>query len=537
MFTSLICFIRRCCLGVAIWACAFAAQADQLNPNQVDKKIEVKRLTLHGFSSIEGYPLAVLELRARLDEERSHYGERLTVDELHQIADAMTVYVRGKGFVFHTIYVPPQKIVDGDIRYELREGRLADIHVINHSKVPSHRIERVFKQLLGKMLYAPNVEERVQALKARTGIKIFAFYSRGKRPGEARLNIRADAVKSTQFALKVDNFGAKTSGEHRVIGTMNIKQLTRRFDHLSVALLSSADDTANLYGSLHYVLPTSSFDYEWDIHLSNNQFEMGDRFADLGLEGDSTVATLGISKITNHQLGQRELWRLAAYQKSNNLNTESALIEQQESEGLSLEWRKNVSKPERAFGSLWSVTGVGGSASKVPGYSESFAKLQASVQLAKGVGQGKSKSVFTALLSVQYSDANLPGLEAFSLTGPYGVRGFEPGVFSADSAGLLGLEWSLPSLFRSAHGHWYLEPYLFADVAAGEKNEQVAEAANKFTELDKSDASFSGAGIGLRFKAGKHFSGQLYGTTRLSGNVDESTVEGDDIFRFEFSLH
>ncbi len=512
----------------AVSLCIANSFASDINPNAADVLIEVKSLSLEGFSSIEDYPLNILTVRSQLDQERAKFGSLLTVDELHQIADAMTVYVRRQGFVFHTVYLPPQEVVDGDVRMTLQEGVLSDVHVINNSQTPSHRLERVFAPLVGKLLYAPDVERKVAAIKAQSGIQLFAFYSRGSKPGQARLNLRVEPTKRHFTSLKLDNFGAVASGEFRAIAQWRAVNLTHRFDTLSLAVLGAVDGTSNVYGSLYYSLPTAGLNWIWDISASNNQFELGDRFENLGLEGDVSVVKLGLRYQRRHDSLRRESWRLGFHNKSNRLDNEVERIEQEKSESFTLEWAKAAQWPKQGVASQSSVVVTSGNMAVSSSGAEHLTKFEFNTQWLKGFGEGRGRSVLSGLFSFQEAGDSLPSVEAFSLTGPYGVRGFVPGLFSADKATLVGLEWSFPGLVRSKVDRWHIEPYVFWDTASGEK---VA-----FGNNPASKGEFSGMGGGFRFRVGNHMSGQLYGAHAINGDIDGKEVYGEQIWRFELRL-
>lgn len=512
--------------AVPCWVLA----AEDINPNTVDSRIEVGRLTLQGFSSIVDYPLDISDIRGELNRLRSEYPTKVSVDELHQIADALTLYVRAKGFVFHTVYLPPQKMVGDEVYLELQEGVLTDIHVLNQTEIPDRRIKRIFRPLIGRLLYAPDVEERVKALKAQTGVKVFPFYSRGAAVGETRLNIRVDPDKNHHFSLKVDNYGSPTSGEYRALGQWTITQFTNRFDRLSLAVLAAVDDVPNYYGSIAYTRPTASLNYAWDISASNNQFELGDRFESLGLQGDAVILSTGLSFQRVHRAERRERWRLGYSDKSNRLDSDGVLLDKEDSQAFSLDLNKAFQWPELKFASLTHVSIALGDFQINDDIDDKFTKLELNSQWTKGLGSGgRAHSVLGLTFSLQDSDVNLPSIESFALTGPYGVRGFAPGMFSADSAFLVSGEWQMPNLLRVEGARWGLQPYAFIDWAKGEK---LAIGANPASE-----AEFSGAGGGLRFYFGKHISGQIYGAGRIDGEIDGSAIYGEQLWRFELRLH
>lgn len=527
-----------------LWMMAFfslsaSAQSNLgLNPGDTEVQIPVTHIVLEGFTALHDYPIDLSDLRQRIEKERAKYPSLMSVDQLHQVADTLTLYLRGIGYVFHTVYLPPQTVSDGTVKLLMQEGRLTAVNVINQTDWSSERFRRVFEPLLGSMLYGPEVEERVQALKAQTGTNVFAFYSRAERAGEARLNLRVEPADKRQFMLKADNFGSAVSGQYRVLAQYTENQLTGRFDQLSVALLRSLDDVDNTYGSVRYSLPSPSLNYIWDISASNNQFELGDRFAALGLKGDATVLRTGLTRVLGYQMSGRQQVRLGAYHKRNNLDSD--LVQEREqreqSQALSASWSKSQQWP--TSGVLLS-THLGlnhGQFELGEGDSESFNKLEASALWLRGTsGPSRWRGVLQVSARGQYSDVALPSVEGFSLTGAYGVRGFAPGRMNADRALLLSAEWRWPVLLQRQAENWLsLQPLLFADAATGSKpgRDDIEGQAQV-----PSQGTFSGAGAGLRFNLGRRVSGQLTAAWPIDGEINNTKVVGNEQWLFEVRWH
>ena len=99
------------------------------------------------------------------------------------------------------------------------------------------------------------------------------------------MNLRVDPSDQQVYGLRVDNYGSAASGKQRAIAQYSRFELTGHHDRLDLGLLQTLGSVSNRYGSLAYQLPSPVLDYLWDISATNNQFELGDRYAALGLEG------------------------------------------------------------------------------------------------------------------------------------------------------------------------------------------------------------------------------------------------------------
>lgn len=493
-------------------------------PGQEMVRVHVRTLQLENFDETLHPGLTLAALKQQLVVERTRFGEWITVDELHQIADALTLHLRNLGYVFHSVYLPPQRVQGGVVVLRVQQGTLTDVHVINESTLTDNRFSDVFKGLLNKILFAPSVEQRVQALKMQTGFSVFAFYSRAGKAGEARLNLRVTPVAKRGFSLKLDNYGSESSGKQRLIAQYTEHQLTGHFDRLSLAVLQSIDDVANTYGSIGYTLPFAGLRYELDVSASNNQFEVGDRFAILGLEGDSTSVNLGLTHYHNFHPSSRSSWRLGIYDKRSNLKGNDLLSESETSRALTLQWSKRMQSANARW-LLNSTLDISKGEFKTP-FTETavdFTKLNLSLFLVHGMAQGRWRNIWQASFRGQLTNEALPGAEGLALTGPYSVRAFAPGAFNADNARLVSLEWRFPNIISGEGKGWRLEPYLLGDWANGEDG----------IDAQQSEAQYSGYGVGLRWYWGKHLTANLVAAKSNLGREDKIEVASDEQFLFE----
>lgn len=496
-----------------------------LHPQQLNAAITVQALQLPpAADSIWSTGPDRAELERRLVQERARFGNQMTVDELHQVADALTMFVRERGYAFHTVYLPPQKVQSGTVKLAIQEGILSDVHLINQSELKAPRFLHPFEPLVGKTLYAPAVEQRVQALKMQTGFKVFPFYSRGVEPGETRLNLRIQNAAKRQFSIRADNYGSKTTGQERLIASYTEHQLTGRHDRLSLAVLQSMGDENNTYGSVQYVRPSSDLRYAWDASLSNNQFDVGDRFANLGLQGDTRSWNLGITRYGNFHPRSRSELRLSIGEKDSEIASPAGTAHAEISRTATLSWQKRLQGDSGRWlwQSLISVSGgvFGADSSNLDDHFNKVAVTQFWVVTA---AKGSARQVWQLSLRGQYGDAPLPSSEGLTLTGAYGVRAFQPSAFNAANGALLSLEWRWPNVLTSASGNWRAEPFLHSDWAYGDDGE-----GENF-----SWAEYGSAGAGLRLQLGKRIQAQITYAASFSGTVNSVEVEDDEQLLFE----
>lgn len=509
-----------------LWFSALHCGAQSnLHPQHLDARIRLEALQLPPA----GHPVWSEHidrdgLNQRLDQERVRFGDSVTIDEIHQIADALTLFLRNQGYAFHTVYLAPQKVQAGIVTLSIQQGTLSDIHLINESGLPDSLFRKPFRSLLNKTLYAPDVEQRVQALKMQTGFKVYPFYSRGVEPGEARLNLRITQGHKRQFALRADNYGSKTTGRDRLIASYTEHQLTHHHDRLSLAVLHSLSDVDNTYGSIQYVRPTASLRYAWDVSLSNNQFDVGDRFASLGLQGDTRVWDVGVTRYSDFHPRSQSDWRFSLSEKDSEIASTAGVAQAEISRSASLVWQKRLQADSARW--VWQSLlefsgGVFGTAKG--DLHEHFNKIATTQFWLLANGQNRTRQIWQFSLRGQYADSVTPSTEGLTLTGAYGVRAYAPGAFNADRGALLSLEWRWPNLLSGQNTGLRIEPFVHADLAYGDDGE-----GENF-----SWAEFGSSGVGLRLQLGKRMRAQATYATSFTGSVNSVEVGDDEQLLFE----
>ncbi len=421
---------------------------------------------------------------------RSHRYQ-LTVDQLHQVADRLTLYLREAGFQFSYAFLPEQNLAFGVLKIQFVEGRLADIQVMDSdSTAVVATLKNAFSDLMGKPLYGPAVENRVRELKASRGIDFFAYFSRGKQPGEARLNLRVNRFDRWQTSVRADNYGSPATGQQRLILQTRLLSPLHRLDSLSLgAMVTRGDeDESNTYGYLAYETPLWNRHNRLQLSLGNNLFEVGGDFTDLQLEGDATIARLGFAF---HN------WRLAGIYKDTDFSSalsDPLLDQQEEVTAAELGWmwqHQNRSEGQYLGLDVALVSGEYEIAS-LETVSDDFTRLDLTASLETLTGPGKRNALLWRWnLRGQYTDNALPTSEQASFSGAYGIRAIEAGFFAADRLALMSLEMRLPNLFvPDSKGCCRWTPLLVLDAGYGEKLlEDVA--------FDRVDAW--GAGLGMEF--------------------------------------
>ncbi len=497
------------------------------------QRIAVKSIVLASQGANEESGVSVKQLSRKAMELRQGYGEELRVDELHQIADALTLYVRDLGYTFDTIYLPPQRVKNNVVHFRYQQATLKHINVINNTDVSDKRISTPFKHLLQRVLYAPRVENMVYALQAQSNISVFAFYSRGKRAGEVVLNLRVDERPSFNYSIRAENYGAEVTGKNRVVGELKHKGLLAAFDQASLALLATQGEGDSTYGFFSYRYPFASLNSEIELGVGDTRYALGDQLESLDTDGNSRTTQLTIKRKIGHSPQKNHSVSFTTFRKESSLETgieafQSGINLDEESSGGKLAWQGSLSNRKNYWKFAYGASYTSGRYDSISlddelseeRISEAFDKFEYYVFVSSLIG-GKHRFAIEPKLYVRgqrAGEVSLPGLESFGLSGIYGVRSAATGSASADSGMLQSLELHFPNaLTKTVNKHpLNLTPYLFLDNGSGET------IIDENTTLDLDE--LEGYGIGLNLLWGRFSASLSYAKAKNEINPE---VEDD----------
>lgn len=492
---------------------AIQVQSDQ-------QLLDVKSIVVATQGANEESGVSVKKLSRKAMELRSQYDESIRVDELHQIADALTLYVRGLGYTFDTIYLPPQRVKHRVVHFRYQQATLKRINVINNTKISDRSISTPFKPLLNKVLYAPRVENMVYALQAQSNISVFAFYSRGKHAGEVVLNLRADNRPKFHYSLRAENYGADVTGENRLVADLKYKGVLAAFDQASVALLTTQGEGDSTYAFFNYRYPFSSLNSEFEISVGDTRYALGDQLEALDMSGNSRTTRLSIKRMIGHSPQKNHGLSFSYFKKESTLEMgdDSSPFAEEKSSGAKLSWQGSIGHRKHYWKFAYGAAYANGRFETSD--SEEFEKIEYHLYASSLIG-GKRRFALEPKLYVRgqsVDDVHLPGVESFSLSGIYGVRSATTGSASADTAMIQSVELNFPNTIRTkVKGQpLNLSPYLFWDAGEGEVNSFDGS-------VDKLD-DLQGYGLGLNFYWGKFSANLTYAKAQNDINPE---VEDD----------
>ncbi len=481
-----------------------------------EQGLRITHFVIDGLVERERYGITRARLQAVIKSKQSVLGDQLTMSEIHHVADHLTRFYHAVGFPFSRVIVPEQEVVDNTIRLQVIEAVIASVDVRGESLYGKGQLQSPFSSVIGMVTNSSDIESLLRHVNSFPGLQTFGYFSKGAKPGETRINLKVQQEESWQLLTKVDNYGADTTGENRGLVSLTLNNPLGVADQLSLGVLQSFDSKEGAqnttYGSLSYRAPLFHSALSLGLLVSNNQFDIGRDFSDLGLEGEASIARVDM----RYQWAQSRALSstLAAYGDSKTSDVTSGLTtdvldkdETSQGAGLLLTFNYRgtgssiqqqflvdvyAGRYETTFGEDALINGQGGSNV----LEDTFTKAQLRYRFQWDWLWLSSQLEWS--VRGQYSDVALPSMEQISVSGPFAVRALDTGFYSADNGVLSSFQWRLmnpqwlgDNAFSRAIAK-SIVPFVFYDFALLQRNELTRDESR----LDLPQGSFSNESAG-----------------------------------------
>lgn len=443
-------------------------------------------------------------------------------DELEQARRAVTLHYVRHGYVNSGAVIPDQSPTNGTVLMRIVEGKLTQINVHGNKWLRDGYIRSHLERWSQPPLNLPEVQEGLQLLRQNPNVtQINAEMKPGSSPGEGLLDVSVKDEQPFRLGLQVDNQRPPSVGAIEISLLAADVNLTGHSDPLlfRYGIANSTHDGVefsgadNLEGS--YELPVTRYDTTIGVHGSRlNTSIIEQPFVDL----DITSLTRTIGFFVRQPLYQSPNQEVAFSIGFDHRENESFLLGEpfNISPGavdgqmtvsvlrLSQEWFQRGQSHVLALRStfnigldVWGATDDG-----IPRDPDGrFFSWLGQAQYVQRLFNTQNQLILR--LSGQMTAEPLLALEQISIGGFNTVRGYVENQLVRDRGIISSVEFRVPLLFnKSGEGILNLAP--FFDFGGG-------------WNLDGSPSptTIYSTGIGCLFKAGKHFSAEVYWGYRI----------------------
>ncbi len=453
-------------------------------------------------------------------------GKTVSLAELEQAAQAIQQEYRNRGFASTQAFLPPQNIVDGQVRIRVVEGRIGKISIEGNRHYRSRVVARALWQAPGDRFNLKTLQDDLNRSNRLNRFKLKATLRPGELPGETDVRLQVAEPTPVQITGLFNNQGRPFIGINRWGSELNLYSVTGNDDRLSLQW-QEADGTRILLGS--YAIPLNRAGTEVAVSFATSGVNL-----DLGIENQPPIT----GKATNYgfsisqPLDRDRVWTADAGFNWRRVDSffDRDLVASSDirslQAGLSFNktdrFGRTASRVQLTYGPQWM------------GARDKFWKGEAF--LSRLVTLARDQLLIVRATG-QYAGQALPGAEGFQVGGAFNVRGYSEGLLLGDRGYTLGLEhrWPVPFLARLApRMASRTQGVFFVDVGQAWLDKDnpgfIPGRSDK-----RSQTLLAGAGVGLRAQ----ITGHLQGYVDLAwGLLDRQALEplGQPRMRLHFGV-
>ena len=382
------------------------------------------------------------DLKPKLEKIVKPYENRsLTIKDIRKIAFKLNYFLKKRGDVFMTVVLPPQKLNNGILTFEVVRAKVGKIKVIGNRYFSKKFIKNNLDLNEGGYLSYPVLVNSLLFLNSYEDLMVKSYLSKGEKFGQTDITLKVEDTRPFHASMFFDNLGSSSTSRYRWGTSVNLGNAIVNGDSVNLfTMFGLKKFNTKLYQIGYVTAPfTPSFTRIKTDYLYANYIVSGS-LSVLDLRGDThsyDIAFLqplkySLKNRTDLSIGYRRvhtrsyiLGKLSSQNKFNVL--EFSLIWKH----ISLFNTSNVVfKISHGFDNHNNI------GSRV--YEKSnFLKYNINVLMNKYVNKTFS-SLFKC--NVQYSSERLPLSQMFTIGGLSSVRGFDTTTKSGDYGYVLSAE-------------------------------------------------------------------------------------------------
>ncbi|WP_204368515.1 ShlB/FhaC/HecB family hemolysin secretion/activation protein [Neosynechococcus sphagnicola] len=221
-------------------------------------------------------------------------GHSVTLEQLQQVADAITQLYLNKGYITSRAILVDQTIVNGVVQIQVIEGRLESIQVQGNKRVSRNYISSRIRLGAKTPLNTSHLEDQLRLLKADPLFKsVEASLRPGKELGGSILVVKVAEANHYITSFFADNYSPPSVGGERFGVIMGHRNLSGQGDTISAAYNRTTTGGANVY-DFDYALPVNAMNGTLLLRAAPYDNQITDpNFKQFGIRGTNSLYEIG----------------------------------------------------------------------------------------------------------------------------------------------------------------------------------------------------------------------------------------------------
>lgn len=495
---------------------------------QIGPKVDVKQMKLQGapagaekikfkFGGLRVEGNTVYDQKEVSSVYADKIGQTVSLADVYDMANQMTLKYRNDGYVLTQVVVPPQTIDGGIPRLKVVEGFIEKVIVQAGDKEGPEAVKTI-KAYAGKIANSgptniKELERQLLIINDLPGVEARSILSPSKTTAGAADLLVIVERKPYDAMISVDNFGSRYLGPHQLSAAGTLNSVAGFNDALTAQFVITPEfDEGNelVHGSLGYSIPVGYWGTKFSVLASMTDTDPGYDLEQFEVHGRSDLLSLQVShpfirsRATN--LHGRMTFDMRNVQSENNVAPERNDHVRALRAGLRYEFLDQllgtvsynvadieISRGVPMFGASDKDDANLTRANGDPHFTKAELELQRLHRLSTNFNlllEGHAQVASDALLSS----------EEFGVGGINSGRGYDPSEIVGDHgiSGRIEVQWKNPGNLQSTYGQ-YLEKYQLYGFWDGGRVWNI----DAVTADDKVDSITSvGTGVRANFVSG-----------------------------------
>lgn len=212
--------------------------APEPTPEQPAIKIPVSRIEVTGSTILTRNDLTPILQPVE--------GREVTLEELRQVADAITQLYLDRGYITSRAILADQTIQNGVVKIRVIEGSLEEIQVQGNQNVKPAYIRSRIGLGAQPPLNRDALEDQLRLLKLDPLFtNVEASLRPGTQLGKSILIVRVTEARSLSGLITVDNYSPPSVGSVRLGGALSYRNLTGYGDELAISIFHTTNSGAD----------------------------------------------------------------------------------------------------------------------------------------------------------------------------------------------------------------------------------------------------------------------------------------------------
>ena len=222
------------------------SKKEELPPEVENFRFFLEKLHLTGITLIDEKKVEALK--------HEYEKKQTSIGQLYELVAKINKMYTDKGYFTCLAILPKQKIVKGNVRIKVIEGKLGHIKLEGNKYTRSRFIKKQLGLPVGEAPKIDKLNDKFKTFNTLRDIQLDPSFAPGKAVGTTDITVKTKEDKKYSGQVYVDNYAAKTNGQGQVGIIFKNTSLTGRADPFMLGL-SSGKKSRSLF--MNYRFPLS----------------------------------------------------------------------------------------------------------------------------------------------------------------------------------------------------------------------------------------------------------------------------------------